>query len=74
MRALQTLEMAAYATDIENFALEFGEALILPSRLAARVVTDPGGEPLACGCKALDIPSAAFQRICCFSSPTSDLQ
>src|ERR1700744_360771 len=28
VRALQTLEMAAYATDIENFTLEFGEALI----------------------------------------------
>lgn len=69
VRALQTLEMAAYATDIENFTLEFGEALILPSRLAARVVNDPGGEPLACGCKALDIPSAAFQRILLFLKP-----
>jgi uncharacterized protein (DUF2336 family) len=69
LRALQTLEMAAYATDIENFTLEFGEALILPSRLAARVVTDPGGEPLACGCRALDIPSAAFQRILLFLKP-----
>jgi uncharacterized protein (DUF2336 family) len=69
VRALQTLEMAAYASDIDNFALEFGEALILPSRLAARVVNDPGGEPLACGCKALDIPNAAFQRILLFLKP-----
>lgn len=69
VRALQTLEMAAYATDVDNFTLEFGEALILPSRLAARVVNDPGGEPLACGCKALDIPSAAFQRILLFLKP-----
>jgi uncharacterized protein (DUF2336 family) len=69
VRAVQTLEMAAYATDIENFTLEFGEALILPSRLAARVVNDPGGEPLACGCKALDVPSASFQRILLFLKP-----
>jgi uncharacterized protein (DUF2336 family) len=69
VRALQTLEMAAYAADLESFTLEFGEALILPSRLAARVVNDPGGEPLACGCKALDIPSAAFQRILLFLKP-----
>src|SRR6202012_853415 len=69
VRAVQTLEMAAYATDVENFTLEFGEALILPSRLAARVVNDPSGEPLACGCKALDIPSASFQRILLFLKP-----
>ncbi|HVX75870.1 MAG TPA: DUF2336 domain-containing protein [Bradyrhizobium sp.] len=69
VRALQTLEMAAFASDIENFTLEFGEALILPSRLAARVVNDPGGEPLACGCKALNIPSASFQRILLFLKP-----
>src|ERR1700742_2900772 len=69
VRAVQTLEMAAYATDIDNFTLEFGEALILPSRLAARVVNDPSGEPLACGCKALNIPSASFQRILLFLKP-----
>ena len=40
--------MAAWVGDIENFALEIGETLILPSRVAAQVVSDPGGEPLAC--------------------------
>jgi hypothetical protein len=30
-RAIETLEMAAFAEDVENFTLEFGEALILPS-------------------------------------------
>src|SRR6266704_584696 len=47
-RAIETLEMAAFAADIENFTLELGEALILTSRIAAQVVNDPSGEPLAC--------------------------
>ena len=37
-----------------------GEALILPARIAAQVVNDPGGEPLACAARALDMPSAGF--------------
>src|SRR5437867_2308383 len=45
-RALHILEMAAFAEDTENFALELGEALILPQRIAEQVVHDPGGEPL----------------------------
>ncbi len=68
-RAIQILEMAAYAQDIESFALEIGEALILPARIAAQVVNDPGGEPLACAARALDMPSAAFQRILLFLNP-----
>ena len=47
-RAVETLEMAAFAADIENFTLELGDTLILPARVAAQVVNDPGGEPLAC--------------------------
>jgi hypothetical protein len=68
-RAIETLEMAAFAADIENFTLELGEALILPSRIAARVVGDPGGEPLACAARALDMPSAVFQRVLLFLNP-----
>jgi hypothetical protein len=68
-RAIETLEMAAFAADIENFALELGESLILPSRVAAQVVNDPGGEPLACAAKALDMPSAVFQRVLLFLNP-----
>ncbi len=34
-RAIETLEMAAFAADVENFTLELGETLILPSRVAA---------------------------------------
>jgi hypothetical protein len=68
-RAIQTLEMAAFAADIENFTLELGEALILPARIAAQVVNDPGGEPLACAAKALDMPGAVFQRVLLFLNP-----
>jgi Uncharacterised protein conserved in bacteria (DUF2336) len=68
-RAIETLEMAAFAADIENFTLELGEALILPSRVAAQVVNDPGGEPMACALKALDMPSAVFQRVLLFLKP-----
>ena len=69
VRALETLEMAAFAADIENFTLELGEALILPSRVAAQVVNDPSGEPLACAAKALGMPSAVFQRVLLFLKP-----
>jgi hypothetical protein len=68
-RTIETLEMAAFAADIENFTLELGEALILPARIAAQVVNDPSGEPLACAMKALDMPGAVFQRVLLFLNP-----
>jgi hypothetical protein len=68
-RAVETLEMAAFATDIESFALEIGETLILPTRLATQIVNDPGGEPLACAARALDMPSPVFQRVLLFLKP-----
>jgi len=68
-RAIETLEMAAFAEDAENFALEIGEALILPTRIATQVVSDPGGEPLACAARALDMPADAFQRVLLFLNP-----
>jgi hypothetical protein len=68
-RAIETLEMAAFAADVENFTLELGETLILPARVAAQVVSDPGGEPLACAMKAVDMPSAVFQRVLLFLNP-----
>ena len=68
-RAIETLEMAAFAEDVENFTLELGETLILPTRVAAQVVNDPGGEPLACAAKALDMPSPVFQRVLLFLNP-----
>jgi hypothetical protein len=68
-RAIETLEMAAFAADIENFTLELGETLILPWRIATQVVKDPGGEPLACAVRALDMPSPVFQRVLLFLNP-----
>jgi hypothetical protein len=68
-RAIETLEMAAFAEDTENFALELGEALILTARIATRVVNDPGGEPLAAAARALDMPSPVFQRVLMFLNP-----
>jgi hypothetical protein len=68
-RAIHILEMAAFAVDPENFMLELGEALILPARMAAQVVNDPGGEPLACALKALNMSSEAFQRVLLFLNP-----
>ena len=61
--------MAAFAADVENFTLELGETLILPARVAAQVVNDPGGEPLACAARALDMPSPVFQRVLLFLNP-----
>src|SRR5215213_2618094 len=59
-RAVETLQMAAWNDDIDNFTQELGETLILPARVAAQVVSDPGGEPLACAAKALDMPNEVF--------------
>ncbi len=68
-RAIETLEMAAFAADVENFTIELGESLILPARIAAEVVNDPGGEPLACAARALEMPSPVFQRVLLFLNP-----
>ncbi|WP_246666845.1 DUF2336 domain-containing protein [Bradyrhizobium guangdongense] len=68
-RAIQILEMAAFAQDAESFALELDESLILPARVASQIVDDAGGEALAVAARALDMPSAAFQRILLFFKP-----
>lgn len=68
-QAIQILEMSAFAVDTENFTLELADALILPTRVAAQVVDDSGGEPLACALKALGMSSAAFQRVLLFLNP-----
>jgi hypothetical protein len=69
VRAIETLEMAAFAADIENFTIELGETLILPQRLAAKIVDDPGGEPLACALMALGMPGRVFERVLLFLKP-----
>jgi hypothetical protein len=68
-RAIETLHMAAFAADVENFTTELGETLILPAGIAERVVNDPGGEPLACAAKALGMPSVVFQQVLLFLNP-----
>src|SRR4030081_2087991 len=68
-RAIETLEMAAFAADVENFTLELGESLILPWKVSTQVVSDAGGEPLACAAKALGMPSPVFQRVLLFLKP-----
>ncbi|WP_018315769.1 DUF2336 domain-containing protein [Bradyrhizobium sp. WSM2793] len=68
-RAIQILEMAAIAGDVDNFTLELGDSLILPSRVAAQIVDDAGGEALAVAARALDMPSPNFQRILLFFKP-----
>jgi hypothetical protein len=68
-RSIAALEMAAFVTDTENFIREVGETLILPLRIASAVVSDPGGEPLACAMRALDMPGPVFQRVLLFLKP-----
>jgi hypothetical protein len=68
-RSIAALEMAAFVTDAENFIQELGETLILPHRIATQVVGDPGGEPLACAMRALDMSNPAFQRVLLFLKP-----
>ena len=68
-RAIETLEMAAFAADLENFTLELGDSLILPWRVASDIVNDPGGEPLSCAAKALNMPLPVFQRVLLFLRP-----
>jgi hypothetical protein len=68
-RAMHILEMAAFAEDRDNFARELSEALMLPAAIAEQVVSDPGGEPLACCAKALGMRSDIFQRVLLFLNP-----
>ena len=68
-RAIETLEMAAYACDVDSFALELSSVLLLPMKAAERVVSDPAGEPIACACRAVGMPEEVFQRVLLFLRP-----
>ncbi len=68
-RAIETLEMAAYACDAGSFALELSSVLLLPMKAAERIVDDPCGEPIACACKAIGMPEEVFQRVLLFLKP-----
>ena len=65
-RALGVLEAAAFAGDVEGFIAELSAVLLLPVPVAARIVTDEGGEALACAAKSLAMPSDVFQRVLLF--------
>lgn len=65
-RALIVLEAASFAGDVEGFIAELSAVLLLPVPVAARVVTDEGGEALACAAKSLGMPSDVFQRVLMF--------
>lgn len=68
-RAITTLEAAAFAADTDTFVRELSGALMLPAEITARVVADPGREPLACALKALGMPARIFQRVLMFLDP-----
>jgi hypothetical protein len=68
-RAIETLQMAAFAADRDNFTRELGDSLIVPARVAERIVGDAGGEPLACAMKAIGMPGAIFEQVLMFLDP-----
>jgi hypothetical protein len=68
-RAVEILQMAAFAADSENFARELGDALMLPARIAEQVVGDRGGEPLACAARTLGMPGQIFEQVLLFLDP-----
>jgi uncharacterized protein (DUF2336 family) len=68
-RAIETLEMAAFAGDLESFAFELSTVLLLPTRAAERIVEDAGFEPIACACKAIGMDDEVFQRVLLFLKP-----
>lgn len=68
-RAVTTLEQAALAADSARFEAELADALILTSRVAAQIASEPGGEPLACALKALGMPAESYQRVLLFLNP-----
>lgn len=68
-RAVTALEQAAMIADAAAFTTELADALILPAVIAAQIVNDPQGEPLACAAKALGMRSEIFQRVLLFLNP-----
>ena len=69
-RAVATLEQAALAADAARFEAELADALILTSRVATQIASEPGGEPLACALKALGMPAESYQRVLLFLNPS----
>ncbi len=63
------LERMALEADMLGFVQELAHVLILPMRLARQIVEDPGGEPLACAARALNMSSETFERTIMFLDP-----
>ena len=68
-RAIAVLERAALARDMQAFAAELSDALLLPASVGERIVADLGGEALACAARALSMPGDVFQRVVMFLKP-----
>jgi hypothetical protein len=68
-QAAATLEQAAMNADVKKFTAALAEVLILPVSIAANIVNDVLGEPLACAMKIVGMPSEAFQRVLLFLNP-----
>lgn len=63
------LERAALRHQAQEFALLLRRFVGLPADVAARIVSDPAGDPLLVVCRALEIPFGATSRILLFLNP-----
>ncbi len=68
-RTVALLEHMALEADIVGFTTQLLHALSLSERTAHQIVQDPGGEALACACKALGMTDQAYQRVLLFLDP-----
>lgn len=68
-RAIAALDKMALEADLIGFTEELAHALILPVRMAEQIVHDQGGEPLACACRAVGMPTAVFEHVLLFLDP-----
>lgn len=64
----EQLERAALRHQSQEFAVLLRRTGV-PGDLAARIVSDPAGEPLLAVCRALEIPFGATSRILLFLNP-----
>lgn len=68
-RAIEAMDRMALEADLIGFTEELARVLILPVRMAEQIVQDEGGEPLACACRAIGMPTAAFEHVLLFLDP-----
>jgi uncharacterized protein (DUF2336 family) len=63
------LEAAALERNVPEFTQLLESALLLPTSIADKIVTDPLGEPVVIAAKALGMPADALQRILLLLNP-----